>query len=58
MCTARGGIGTGRMKITSGSRMTLHLMDMQLTPPAANVLRENTQQVGNVTLSFITDSSF
>ena len=38
--------------------MTLHLMDMQLTPPAANVLRENTQQVGNVTLSFITDSSF
>ena len=46
-CSALGGIGTGRMKITSGSHMTLQLMDMLLTPLAANVLRGNTWQVRN-----------
>ena len=47
MFLALGGIGTGRMKITSGSRTTLHLMDMPLTPQAANVLTGNTWQVRN-----------
>ena len=47
MFLALGGIGTGKMKITSGSRMTLHLMDMPLTTLAANVLRGNTWQVRN-----------
>lgn len=44
MFSALGGFGTGKMA-TSGSHMTLQLMDMLLTPPAAYVLRENTWQV-------------
>ena len=44
--SALGGVGTGRMKTTSGSHMTLQLMDMQPAPPTASVLRENFWQVG------------